>query len=104
MRWGHCDAFIGADSARMAINRMFVCSAMLSVLQIEDLAGWSHPSSVDMIKVLIRDPSAGEKAELIEKRLKEHRRPTEGKRSGRPKRWGWGVGLGGRNHDGGERS
>lgn len=66
---------------------------MLFVLQIEYLAGWSYPSSVDMIKVLIRDLSAWEKAELIEKRLKRTQKANRRGREVDGRSFG-GVGIG----------
>lgn len=74
---------------------------------MEDLAGWSPPSSMVMIKVLIRDPSAGEKAELIEKRLKRtqeaNRREEKCMAEAVGGGGGW-LGLGGRKREGGEIS
>lgn len=60
---------------------------------------------MDMIKVLIRDPSAGEKAELIEKRLKRTQEANRREEKCMAEAaGGLGLGLGGRKREGGEIS
>lgn len=57
---------------------------------------------MDVIKVLIRDPSAGEKAELIEKRLKRTQEANRRKEEKCMAKAVGGLGLGGRKREGGE--
>lgn len=60
---------------------------------------------MDVIKVLIRDPSAGEKAELIEKRLKRTQEANRREEKCMAEAVGGGrLGLGGRKREGGEIS
>lgn len=49
---------------------------------------------MDVIKVLIRDPSAGEKAELIEKRLKRTQEANRREEKCMAEAVGGGVGIG----------